>query len=322
MLADAETAQNGHLGHLEVAASADPQEAQLVARSCIVAAASHPQIPDLAALRKRRLRRCSTRDASSSPWRAGTNRSRGGVGDPGPSTSRAGSSPSRTSPPWMEERLLPPPLRWRLVEVPFGLDYPYWLDDPDFDLDFHVREPALPPGGRRSSPSRSPIVSRPLDRARPLWELYLIHGLGDGQKALLTKIHHSLIDASPAPRSWECCSTWLPRAGSCPARLRTGPIGSQRSGDADPGADGVPALSASNAPLAAQGAAEPRRVAGLRRHPRHQPGREGDRTASPVRSATEAAYSRIPPTRLRRPGSTDGSRPTAASSSASSSWTR
>ena len=70
----------------------------------------------------------------------------------------------------MEERLpLLPPLRWRLVEVPFGLDYPYWLDDPDFDLDFHVRELALPPGGRRrSSPSRSPASSpaRSIGRVR------------------------------------------------------------------------------------------------------------------------------------------------------------
>ena len=56
------------------------------------------------------------------------------------------------------ERLpLLPPLRWRLAEVPFGLDYPYWIDDPHFDLDFHVRELALPaPGTDESSPSRSP----------------------------------------------------------------------------------------------------------------------------------------------------------------------
>jgi WS/DGAT/MGAT family acyltransferase len=97
----------------------------------------------------------------------------------------------------MEERLpLLPPLRWRLVEVPFGLDYPYWLDDPDFDLDFHVRELALPPGATRDklADQVARIVSRPLDRARPLWELYLIHGLEDGQKALLTKIHHAVID--------------------------------------------------------------------------------------------------------------------------------
>src|SRR3954464_13803460 len=89
-----------------------------------------------------------------------------------------------------------PPLRWRLVEVPFGLDYPYWLDDPDFDLDFHVRELALPPRAAREKPSEqvARIAARPLDRSRPLWELYLIHGLEDGHKALLTKIHHSLID--------------------------------------------------------------------------------------------------------------------------------
>src|SRR6476619_5845051 len=97
----------------------------------------------------------------------------------------------------MEERLpLLPPLRWRLVEVPFGLDYPYWLDDDDFDLDFHVRELALPPGGKKEKLAEqvARIVSRPLDRSRPLWELYLIHGLEDGQVAMLTKIHHALID--------------------------------------------------------------------------------------------------------------------------------
>jgi len=89
-----------------------------------------------------------------------------------------------------------PPLRWRLVEVPFGLDYPYWLDDPDFDLDFHVRELALPPGASRQTLAEqvARIVSRPLDRARPLWELYLIHGVGEGQVAILTKIHHAVID--------------------------------------------------------------------------------------------------------------------------------
>jgi diacylglycerol O-acyltransferase / wax synthase len=97
----------------------------------------------------------------------------------------------------MEERLpLLPPLRWRLVEVPFGLDYPYWLDDADFDLDFHVRELALPPGGKHEKLAEqvARIVSRPLDRSRPLWELYLIHGLEGGQVGMLTKIHHALID--------------------------------------------------------------------------------------------------------------------------------
>jgi diacylglycerol O-acyltransferase / wax synthase len=95
------------------------------------------------------------------------------------------------------ERLpLLPPLRWRLAEVPFGLDYPYWVDDPDFDLDFHVRELALPSPGtdEKLAEQVARIASRPLDRARPLWELYLIYGLESGHVAMLTKIHHSLID--------------------------------------------------------------------------------------------------------------------------------
>jgi WS/DGAT/MGAT family acyltransferase len=95
------------------------------------------------------------------------------------------------------ERLpLLPPLRWRLAEVPFGLDYPYWVDDPDFDLDFHVRELALSPPGNEEQLAEqvARIVARPLDRARPLWEVYVIHGLGADRAAMLTKIHHSLID--------------------------------------------------------------------------------------------------------------------------------
>src|SRR3954449_4568067 len=97
----------------------------------------------------------------------------------------------------MAERLpLLPPMRWRLVEVPFGLDYPYWVEDEDFDLDFHVRELALPaPGSREQLAEQvARIMARPLDRARPLWELYLIHGLESGFVGMLTKIHHSVID--------------------------------------------------------------------------------------------------------------------------------
>jgi diacylglycerol O-acyltransferase len=97
----------------------------------------------------------------------------------------------------LTERLpLLPPLRRRLVSVPFGLDHPYWIEDPDFDLDFHIRESAVPPPGddRQVAETVSRIFSRPLDRGRPLWELYLIQGLADGRVALLTKIHHSVVD--------------------------------------------------------------------------------------------------------------------------------
>ena len=89
-----------------------------------------------------------------------------------------------------------PPLRWRLAEVPLGLDYPYWVDDADFDLEYHVRELGLPAPGTDAQLAEqvARITSRPLDRARPLWELYLIHGLQSGHTAMLTKIHHAVVD--------------------------------------------------------------------------------------------------------------------------------
>ena len=88
------------------------------------------------------------------------------------------------------------PFRWKLAEVPFGIDHPYWVEDPDFDLDFHIRESAVPPPGdeRALADVVSRIVARPLDRARPLWAIYLIHGLPEGRVAVLTKVHHSAVD--------------------------------------------------------------------------------------------------------------------------------
>src|SRR5438094_3000431 len=121
----------------------------------------------------------------------------GGLAILDPSTAPGGKVDLADMSRLMEERLpLLPPLRSRLVEVPFGLDYPYWIDDPDFDLDFHVRELALPAPGsdEQLAEQVSRIVARPLDRGRPLWELYLIYGLASGSTAMLTKIHHSLID--------------------------------------------------------------------------------------------------------------------------------
>jgi diacylglycerol O-acyltransferase / wax synthase len=95
------------------------------------------------------------------------------------------------------ERLpLVPPFRRRLVEVPFGLDQPYWIEDPDFDIEFHVRELALPAPGsdRQLAEQAARLHARPLDRRRPLWELYLITGLAGGHVAIYAKVHHAAID--------------------------------------------------------------------------------------------------------------------------------
>ncbi len=93
------------------------------------------------------------------------------------------------------EHMLPPFTR-RLAEVPLGLDWPYWVRDEHFDLGYHCRELALPAPGSmeqlREQVAR--IYSRQLDRSRPLWELYLIHGLERGRVALMTKIHHAAVD--------------------------------------------------------------------------------------------------------------------------------
>ncbi len=90
------------------------------------------------------------------------------------------------------------PFRRRLVEVPFQLDHPWWIEDPDFDLDFHVRHIAVPPPGGdvelADLVGRS--IGRPLDRSRPLWEAYVIEGLSDNRWALLLKLHHATIDGA------------------------------------------------------------------------------------------------------------------------------
>jgi len=92
-----------------------------------------------------------------------------------------------------------PPFRRRLVEVPFGIHHPVWIEDPDFDLDWHLREITLPPGeGDLEGLCRlaAKLVAIPLDRTRPLWELWIIRGIDDGHVGLLTKVHHAAIDGA------------------------------------------------------------------------------------------------------------------------------
>ena len=102
------------------------------------------------------------------------------------------------------------PFRRRLVEVPFGLDLPYWIEDPDFDIDFHVRHHAVPPPGTMEQLAEviSRIVARPLDRSRPLWELYVIEGVDDGRLiAQLTKVTTPPSTVPQVRRCWPRSST-------------------------------------------------------------------------------------------------------------------
>jgi diacylglycerol O-acyltransferase len=97
------------------------------------------------------------------------------------------------------ERLpLVPVLRRKLLNVPFGLDQPYWVDDPNFDIEYHIREIALPRPGSEAQLTEqvARLHARPLDRSRPLWEIYLITGLARRRAAVYTKIHHSAIDGA------------------------------------------------------------------------------------------------------------------------------
>jgi diacylglycerol O-acyltransferase / wax synthase len=97
----------------------------------------------------------------------------------------------------MEPRLaLVPVLRQRLADVPFGLDQPVWIDDEHFDIEYHVREIALPKPGSDAQLAEqvARIHARPLDRAKPLWETYLVTGLSKGRMAIYTKVHHAAVD--------------------------------------------------------------------------------------------------------------------------------
>lgn len=90
------------------------------------------------------------------------------------------------------------PLRRKVVQVPFELDRPYWVEDRDFDLDYHVRHIGLAPPGAADQLTEqvARIVGRKMDRSRPLWEVYVIEGLADGRWALLQKTHHATIDGA------------------------------------------------------------------------------------------------------------------------------
>jgi WS/DGAT/MGAT family acyltransferase len=89
-----------------------------------------------------------------------------------------------------------PEFRRRLAPVPFNLHHPVWVEDPDFDLDYHLRRIAAPAPGsyHELADLAGDIASRQLDRSRPLWELYVVEGLEHGHIGVIAKMHHSTID--------------------------------------------------------------------------------------------------------------------------------
>jgi len=132
-----------------------------------------------------------------------------------------------------------PRYRQRLRGVPGRLANPVWVDDDDFDLTFHVRRSALPRPGSMDQLRElvGRIMSRPLDRHRPLWEVYLIEGLEEGRFAILSKSHQVLVDGvstvdlgqvildvDPKPRE-TVPDDWRPRPEPSPPTLVAEAVG-------------------------------------------------------------------------------------------------
>lgn len=131
-----------------------------------------------------------------------------------------------------------PRYRQRVKWVPGKLANPVWVDDEHFDVTFHVRRSALPKPGTRAQLREfvGRIMGRPLDRNRPLWEMYLVEGLEDGQFAIITKTHHAMVDgvaavdigqvildASSEPRDLSV-EPWRPRRSPSAAELVAGAV--------------------------------------------------------------------------------------------------
>ena len=112
-----------------------------------------------------------------------------------------------------------PRARQRVVVPPVFKSLPFWVDDPDFDLDLHLSERALPsPGTRRQLDDVcSSLASDRLDLARPLWDATLVHGLEGGQQAVVFRLHHALSDGMGVVRLFEQITTDTPGPGLPPS---------------------------------------------------------------------------------------------------------
>ncbi|MBP6683602.1 MAG: wax ester/triacylglycerol synthase family O-acyltransferase, partial [Halioglobus sp.] len=106
-----------------------------------------------------------------------------------------------------------PQFRWKLHEVPLGLDLPYWVEDEQFSFDHHIHRIAVPsPGDNRAlGEVVSHLYCHHLDRNKPLWELWYIEGLANGRCALLQKMHHCMMDGEGASKLAEIIWDYKPR---------------------------------------------------------------------------------------------------------------
>jgi diacylglycerol O-acyltransferase len=136
---------------------------------------------------------------------------------------------------------LVPPFRQRMVEVPFGLQHPALVDDPEFDLDYHLRRASIPaPGGLdQLADLVADVASRPLDRRRPLWEFHVVEGLEHGYVAVVPKVHHSIIDGVSGAEVMAAFFDLSPEPDPIPRPLfpDRGGRRADRTGDADKRSD-------------------------------------------------------------------------------------
>ena len=107
---------------------------------------------------------------------------------------------------WLSERVLRiPPMRWRVLKIPFGLGRPVFIDDGPVDVGRHLYTERLPAPGSDEQLDEvvSRIASRQLPRDRPLWDLTYVDGLSGGRVALVFKLHHSILDGQASVRFFE-----------------------------------------------------------------------------------------------------------------------
>lgn len=126
---------------------------------------------------------------------------------------------------FVEKRMhLAKTMRQRMVKVPFDIDYPYWIKDPKFDLEYHIRHAALPKPGdwRQLCIMASRTFARPLDLSRPVWELWVVEGLDNiegipkGSYAMVSKVHHSAIDGMSGIEMMHALNSLTPDGGDVP----------------------------------------------------------------------------------------------------------